>query len=75
MNILNQILCNNDFNFLDNKYKKIIYEYINKYCNDFNKIKNIIFDFMNISKKINVPEILEEYHNDLINNKNDYFHF
>ena len=73
MNILNQILCNNDFNFLDNKYKKIIYEYINKYCNDFNKIKNIIFDFMNISKKINVPEILEEYNNELINQNNDYF--
>ena len=60
---------------LNDKYKKIIYEYFEFYSNDINKLKNILFDLINIAKKINVPEVLEEYNNDLKNNKKDYFHF
>ena len=75
MNVLNQILYSNDFKILNDKYKKIVIAYFDFYSSNSKKLKNIIFDLVNISKKINVPEILEEYHNDLINNKNDYFHF
>ena len=75
LNDLNQILLSNDFKMLNNKYKKIIYEYFEFYSNDINKLKNILFDLINIAKKINVPEVLEEYNNDLKNNKKDYFHF
>ena len=75
LNDLNQILLSNDFKMLNDKYKKIIYEYFEFYSNDINKLKNILFDLINIAKKINVPEVLEEYNNDLKNNKKDYFHF
>ena len=71
---LNQILFSNDFKILNDKYKKIVFDYFEFYSNDLNKLKNIIFDLVNISKKINVPEVLEEYHIDLKNNKKDYFH-
>ena len=72
---LKQILLSNNFKMLNDKYKKIVFDYFELYSNNLNKLKNIIFDLVNISKKINVPEVLEEYHNDLKINKKDYFHF
>ena len=36
------------------------------------KLKNVVIDLMNISKKVNVQEILEEYNQELKNKKKDY---
>ena len=73
--IFNQILLSDDYKFLNNKYKNVVFEYFDYYFNDINKLKNIIIDLMNVSKKINTQDILEEYHIELKNKKNDFFNF
>ena len=70
LNILNQILFSDDFKFLEDKYKKVVFEYFDLYSHDLNKLKSIIIDLMNISKKITAPEILEEYNYELKNINN-----
>ena len=72
LNILNQILFSDDYKFLDNKYKKVVFDYFDLYSNDLNKLKDIIIDIMNISKNIKNPEILEEYYNELKIRNYDY---
>ncbi len=68
---LNEILFSEEFKFLNEKYKKIVFDYFDIYSNDLNKLKNIIIDFVAVYRKINVPEILEEYKNDLLNCNKD----
>ena len=70
LNILNQILFRDDYNFLEDKYKKVVFEYFDLYSHDLNKLKAIIIDLMNISKKITAPEILEDYFYELKNINN-----
>ena len=70
LNILNQILFSDDFKFLEDKYKKVVFEYFDLFSTDLNKLKSIIIDLMNISKKIMTPEILEEYYYDLKKSNN-----
>ena len=70
LNSFNQVLLSNDFNFLNDIYKKVIYDYVEYFCYDINKLKEIIIDIMNISKKIKSPDIIEEYYNELRIHKN-----
>ena len=72
LNILNQILFSDDYKFLDDKYKKVVFDYFDLYSNNLNKLKDIIIDIMNISKNIKNPEILEEYYNELKIRNYDY---
>ena len=51
-------------------YKKVIYDYVEYFCYDINKLKEIIIDIMNISKKIKSPDVIEEYYNELRIHKN-----
>ena len=59
------ILYSQEFSFLNEKYKNVVLDYFDYYSNDINKLKNVVIDLMNISKKINVQEILEEYNHEL----------
>jgi len=72
INNLKIILYSQEFSFLSEKYKNVVLEYFDYYSNDINKLKNVVIDLMNISKKINVQEILEEYNQELKNKKKDY---
>ena len=72
MNNLKIILYSQEFSFLNDKYKNVVLDYFDFYSNDINKLKNVVIDLMNISKKINVQEILEEYNQELKNKKKDY---
>jgi hypothetical protein len=72
MNNLKIILFSQEFSFLNDKYKNVVLDYFDYYSNDINKLKNVVIDLMNISKKINVQEILEEYNQELKNKKKDY---
>ena len=72
LSILKEILNSRDFACFSDKYKNVIIEYFDFYFNNINKLKNIVIDMMNVVKKINVQGILDEYHQELINNKKDY---
>ena len=73
MKLFDEILHSENFKFLNDKYKKIIYQYFDIYYNNLNKLKNIIFDLVNIARKINVPDVIEEYNYILKNNTNQDF--
>ena len=72
LNVLKEILNSREFSCFNDKYKNVIFNYFDFYYNNINKLKNIVIDMMNISKKINVQEILEEYNQELRNKKKDY---
>ena len=72
LNILKEILNSKEFSIFTDKYKNIIIDYFEYYSNDINKLKNIVIDLMNITKKINIQEILEEYNRELKIKKKDY---
>ena len=69
LNVFNKVLLSNDFIFLNNKYKKVVYDYVDYFYYDLNKLKDIFTDIMHISKEIKSPDIIEEYHNELRINK------
>ena len=70
--VLKEILNSKEFSIFTDKYKNIIIYYFEYYSNDINKLKNIVIDLMNITKKINIQEILEEYNRELKIKKKDY---
>ena len=70
--ILKEILNSKDFECFNEKYKNVIMEYFDYYYKNINKIKNVVIDMMNIVKKMNVQEILDEYYQELRNVKKDY---
>ena len=72
LNVLKEILNSREFSCFKDKYKNVILDYFDFYSNNINKLKNIVIDMMNISKKINVQEILDEYNQELKNKKKDY---
>jgi hypothetical protein len=71
-NILKEILNTKEFACFNDKYKNVIINYSEYFCNNANKLKNIIIDMMNIMKKIHCQEILEEYNIELRKVKKDY---
>ena len=72
LSVVKDILNSREFACFSEKYKNVILEYFDYYYKDLNKIKNVVIDMMNIIKKINVQEILDEYHQELRNIKKDY---
>ena len=71
--LLKDILNTRDFACFNEKYKKVIIDYFDCYFNDINKLKNIVIDMMNVVKKNNIQEILDEYYLELKNTKKDYY--
>ena len=49
---LKEILYSDDFDFLCEKYKNLVYNQFDFYSNDINRLKDITTDLMNIAKKI-----------------------
>ena len=69
---LKEILGGANFNFLKEKYKNGIIDYFDYYSNNINKLKSILVDLMNISKKIYTQEVLDSYISELKFQKKDY---
>ena len=69
---LKEIINNQNYNFLTEKYKNVIIDYFEYFSNDLNKLKSILIDLMNISKKNYTQEVLDTYNNELRMKKKDY---
>ena len=73
MNILKQILNGPDFKCFNNDKKNIIFNYIDTFSNNGEKMKKIFLTILDILHKNiteSIDDILEKYNREIINNAN-----
>ena len=73
MTILKQILNGQDFKCFNNDKKEIIYNYIDTFSNNGEKMKiifTILLDIIHKNISESIDDILEKYHKETINNAN-----